>query len=366
MKKGFKFNPLTGQFDVVNKFSIASDGNTARTNPVTLLSGTNVTIVDNADDTFTINASGSSPVLVGYLEQEEYIATSGQVNFPLVATPLNSSNVAVNVRGQWLLPADFVYNIGTNSVDITGGVLLNSEVAIYFATGLNSVTFRYELSVGAGAVYPLGFTPVDASGIWVIVNGGLIPKTQYTYDSLTNDVIFNSGDDPAPGQSVVMFYQSGGTVLQSAQEALLGATNSVNDTFGPLRFDPNEPESVVLLRDGRRVPDAQYTLSGKSFVFNVGFEPTPGQKIEAIYYFVDIQSEQTQYITLTAGMITAKALQLDFTPISGTELLFDTKLNSFQVYDVDFIVSGNTVSWDGLGFEAIAVAGQVLRFHYHI
>lgn len=366
MKKGFKFNPLTAMFDLVNKFSLAADGNPPRTNPVTLLSGTNVTLVDNGDDTITINASGSTPVLTGYIEQEEYTATAGQVNFPLVATPLDAANVAVNVRGQWLLPADFVYNVGDNSVDILGGVVLNSDVSIYFSTGQNGVTFLYELSAGSGANWPLTSTPVDASGIWVIVDGGIVPKSEYAYDSVNNEVVFHPGNEIAPGQQVVIFYQDGGTVLQSAQESLLGVVDGSNDTFGPLRFDPNEVESVVLLRDGRRVPYSQYMMSGKSFVFNATFEPQIGQNIEAIYYFVDVESEQTQYISVTQEQLDAKQLQLDFTPKNPTEVMFDLNGIGFAVYGVDFIVEGNTVKWNGLGLDGFLSLGTRLRFHYHI
>ncbi len=368
MKLKTIINPFSGFLQLVNKFSVRADGNPYITNPLTLISGTNITL-NQVGDTIEIEAnSNPPPVLTGYILQEEYIATAGQVNFPLVGTPLDDTQVAVNVRGQWLTPGDdFTYDNGTNSVDVIGGVVIGSQVAIYFSTGLNGVTFAYEIAAGTGPNYALVSTPIDSSGIWLICDGGVVPKAYYTYDSGANEVVMNPGREFADGQKILILFQDGGSVLQSAQEVLTGPTNGSNLIFGALRFDPNEASSVILLRDGRRVPDAQFSIVGKSFVFTAGFAPAAGQKIEAIYYFGDgTNKEQTLYYTITQDQIDAKALQLDFIPREGSEVLFDTKSDGFQEYGVDFIVTGSTVSWDGLGFEGIVVEGSKVRFYFLI
>ncbi len=366
MKKGFKFNPFTAMFDLVNKFSVKADGYPPVTDPLTLFSGTGVNLVQ-VGNSITINATGLPPILTGFFDQEEYTGLAGQVVFPLVAIPLDASQVFVSVRGQFLPndPAFYTYNNITNEISIVGGVTVGAKVSILICHGVNGVLFTMENAVG-GNPYTLVGTPVDPSVVMAIVDGGFVPKSDYAYDSIANEVEFNLGSEPAPAQNVSFFYQSGGTALRLTREVLIGAVDGVNDTFGQTVFGANEPESSMLLRDGRKVPDNQFTRVGKSFVFNAGHEPAIGQKIEAIYFYVSVNSEQTQYFTLNAGQVAAKQLQLDFTPKNPTEVLLDGGSSGYGVYGEDFIVEGSTVKWAGLNFDGDLTVGSKIRLHYHI
>ena len=367
MKLKVILNALEGILQFVNNFSIRADGNTPITDPVQLISGANISMLQ-VGNTIEISATNTPPVLTGYLDQEEYLATAAQVNFPLIATPLNGSQVFVSVRGQFLPndPSFYTYNVGTNSVDIAGGVVLNSVVAFYIATGLNGVTFALETAVGSGPNYTLAGIPIDPASVCAVIDGGFVPKSDFSFDQSDNEVQFNIGAAPTPAQNVSFFYQDGGTALKVSQEKLKGLSNNSNLVFGPMRFDANEPTSILVLKNGRRVPNNQYTMMGKNVVFNAGFEPNFSQSISVVYFYVYASSEQTEYITLTQDQVDAKQLQLEFTPKNPTEVLFDTKSNSFMIYGDDFEIEGNVVKWTGLGLETLAVDGSQLRFHYHI
>jgi hypothetical protein len=65
-------------------------------------------------------------------------------------------------------------------------------------------------------------------------------------------------------------------------------------------------------------------------------------------------------ITLSAGDITAGSVSLIVTPTSGS-LTRLTVGGVRQQYGTDFIVSGSTLSWSGLGLDGILESGDVLQ-----
>ena len=65
-------------------------------------------------------------------------------------------------------------------------------------------------------------------------------------------------------------------------------------------------------------------------------------------------------LTLTGADITAGSKSLVVTPTAGS-LTRLTVGGVRQQYGIDFIVSGSTISWSGLGLDGILEAGDVLQ-----
>lgn len=369
MKKKVTLNPFTGMLQLLSYFSVRADGNTPISNPLTLISGTNVTLTQ-AGSTITISANGAPPpVLTGYVFQDSFNNPGpGSMSvFTLTNTPLNISQIIVKCDGVVLIPTAYTYNAGLNQVTITGGIAAGQSASFEYFSGLNSVLIKNEILSGTvngtNPTFTLSTAPTDSSGVRVLIDGRTIQKSKYTI--LGTTITFNSGSIPAPGQFVHAVYQYSGTVLQSGLEVPIGIANGSNAVFGPVRFDPNEASAVIVMKDG--IETTGYTLVGKSIMFTAGNEPSVGQDVSIYYFFVDLSgAEQAEYVTLTSDQVTSKSLQLEYTPRNPTEVLMDIRLQGALTYASDFIINGNTVSWSGLGFDGVATTGMKLRFYYFI
>lgn len=72
-------------------------------------------------------------------------------------------------------------------------------------------------------------------------------------------------------------------------------------------------------------------------------------------------------ITLDAGMVAAKAVTLTDTPAVAAYTLLQLVRGGVQQFTADFTVSGTTLSWNGLGMDAIPMeVGDVLVVAYQI
>ena len=73
---------------------------------------------------------------------------------------------------------------------------------------------------------------------------------------------------------------------------------------------------------------------------------------------------EVQEITLTSGDASAKFVTLAFAPLFPDDVLVDTIHGCGQKLNIDFIVSGNTINWNGFGLDTLLAAGDVLRITY--
>ena len=67
---------------------------------------------------------------------------------------------------------------------------------------------------------------------------------------------------------------------------------------------------------------------------------------------------------MTLGEITAKQFTMAATPVSVTKVLCDIIGGTTQVYTLDFIITGNIFSFNGLGLDGILNTGDVVRLFY--
>lgn len=226
----------------------------------------------------------------------------------------------------------------------------------------------------------------------------------YTYDQqkliLVNDtgtsftVLDDSAATPSQGfltgtgadielsdqQTLLLVYDSvesrwrviGGTGVGGVgfQETPGGAINGANTVFGPLTYIPSSDESILVFIDGILLKNTEWTKTGMNVQLSVA--PVLGQSIFVFYMTqgsippLPIISGvwKTEYRTLTAGEITAKQISLVQTPAATGEVLLDLIGGGAQFYGDDFVVSGSTLSWNGLSLDGLLSTGDKLRVGY--
>jgi len=162
----------------------------------------------------------------------------------------------------------------------------------------------------------------------------------------------------------------GGSTTVGQYETPAGVINGSNVTFGPLTYLPATAQSLMVFVDGVALKPTEFSLSGSNVVLTTA--PVLGQFLNVFYLTAGTLSPppvvsgvfKIEYRTLTAGEITAKALSLAQSPVAPTEIMVDVIGGSAGFYGDDFIASGSTVSWNGLGYDGLLLAGDKLRIGY--
>lgn len=83
-----------------------------------------------------------------------------------------------------------------------------------------------------------------------------------------------------------------------------------------------------------------------------------------VQYSETIAQAGFNIIELTEENINSKSAQLTATPINPEFTQLTVIGGSNQLYGIDFIVSGNSVSWDGLGLDNFVDVGDILVIQF--
>lgn len=73
---------------------------------------------------------------------------------------------------------------------------------------------------------------------------------------------------------------------------------------------------------------------------------------------------RSQVVTLTAQMILDKEFTIVETLQAGQAILLIPKNGPAQVKNLDYTVSGQTISWNGLGLDGILEENDILVVYY--
>jgi hypothetical protein len=72
-----------------------------------------------------------------------------------------------------------------------------------------------------------------------------------------------------------------------------------------------------------------------------------------------------EYHTLTEDDVTLKRFILPHKPWDSSQIMVDVITGISQCPGIDFVCTGQTVSWNGLGMEQVVSIGTIVRFAYH-
>lgn len=157
-----------------------------------------------------------------------------------------------------------------------------------------------------------------------------------------------------------------------AQEVPVGVVNGTNPTF-TLSQTPISNASLILWVDV--VPQQQgvnYSVSGQTISFNVGFIPESGQALYAWYLSSGDASAPSpstgvmfvEYFTLTGTDITNKYVTLAHTPFESAKVILDIIGGGPQVYGSDYFSSTNQLNWAAMALDGLLASGDQLRVIY--
>lgn len=233
------------------------------------------------------------------------------------------------------------------------------------------------------SVDAIGFTHDQQKLILVNETGGPFDVLNDVAGVPTNGIITGTGADISLSdeQTLLLVYDAtkarwrivGGTGAGGAvgyQETPGGVINGANTTFGPLTYIPSTDESILVMIDGLILKNTEWSHVGVNIVLTIA--PVLGQ---TVYVFYMTQGSipplpiisgvlKTEYRTLTAGEITAKAITLLQTPAASGEVMLDAIGGGATFYGDDFVVSVATLSWNGLALDGVLTAGDKLRVTY--
>lgn len=306
---------------------------------------------------------------------------SGTVNgindtFVLGHTPKSNSAVLVTVNSIKTLVAN--YTITGASIQFHAGSIpqLGQKVeCFYIATTANTIDGAQEVPTGTingiNAAFTIVGTPTAAT-LLVFVDG---VREKIAAWSLTgpSTITFNAGFIPQVGQSLEVYYAVSIDTTSVYQEIPSGTINGINDTFA-LAHTPPYASGAVVFVDGLKRAPTEWTLvvslGVSSIKFNAGSIPQLGQSLE-VYYF-DVpggggggSTQKVEYRVITGGEATAKQLTLASTPTTANQTVLDVIGVGPQFYGDDFTVSGNVLSWSGLGLDSLPVSsGDKFRIIY--
>lgn len=184
---------------------------------------------------------------------------------------------------------------------------------------------------------------------------------------VNGSIYYNTTIDKARIYQAGMWANLGGDT-SLVIEVPTGNVNGVNKSF-------NVTNSVIggvvdLSINGVRLKPADYSYSSPTITLVTA--PAIGQEVVCSYLTtgavaaIVTQEEinQVVYHTLNGGEITAKQITLLITPAVANKVIVDIVEGVPQEYAVDYTVSSNILSWNGLGLDGVLDIGDVLRIQY--
>ena len=151
----------------------------------------------------------------------------------------------------------------------------------------------------------------------------------------------------------------------------LGYGNDLNNTF-PLTFLPTNAESILVFVDGLQVDRNEWEFEAPNLTFVSGFEPRIGQSVYA-WYLTEGEAltiekpEGVQFLfyhTISAVEHSNKEFILPSIPYDPLKVMVDIINGPSQQIGLDFQISGNILSWSGMGLDGILETNDVIRLFY--
>jgi len=94
-----------------------------------------------------------------------------------------------------------------------------------------------------------------------------------------------------------------------------------------------------------------------------------GFKFNVFTGALDLTSDASLYttdlVTLTPAQITAGEVTLSATPTTANQTLLLVQGAPSQQYSLDYTVTGNVLSWSGLGLDGVLIAGDNLTIIFN-
>jgi len=167
------------------------------------------------------------------------------------------------------------------------------------------------------------------------------------------DLAVKFSDDEAPDSNKVWSSEKISTISGSLQTEIDGKSD-VGHTHDDRYYTEAEVDALITTVSGL-IPTDYYTQEEVNTISGA-----LNDKITAVG-----GADAIEYLTLDAGHISNKYIDLAHSPITVADTTLDIIGGGPQIYGVDFIVaSGTELGWNGLGIDGIVEADDVMRVSY--
>jgi hypothetical protein len=334
------------------------------------------------NDTYTYGSKTWIYGGYGWKLKQVQIANTEVSSFSTVADGLTStfdmqfspiggnSAVFVSIGGIVQSENDYVINSGNNTISFLEPPPIGENVRVagyktvipYAVDAANSIgaavtTFN---GVGDGVTqdFGLGFTPYTANNILVSVGGIIQPDSAYTTNNQSSSISFLT--PPGVNENIrvvgytkvnpyVVTYLSQNVSVSVFETTSNGTTNTFN-----VGFDPTPKEKLLVTIDGIVQPLTSYNVAQSNSALILDETPINGEVIRVLNFYTNIN---TVAIQLVAANVTVKnfettanglvdSFDLGYSPTSNLALIvsIDGVLQAPSTYTVN--PSANSITFD--------------------
>lgn len=307
--------------------------------------------------------------------------------------PMLSGGSITNVplKGSFNEGIDLIGVTGTStdvSTELTGkspsttlttlGVVVNdpyNKAVLRYASGVNE---NDQIVDGSGNIVYGRVT--ESTGVWTLSYYVLIGGTETAYSFSSTDVRWYYQELYAPLISTPVYSELAVIPSDNATADVIDATESVAGKVLLSNIVATEIGPTSLKGTSARVSHEDHAHKGVHSVMIDGdvtqafgdatFQAGTGILLTWVSGKLNIaqsvtNTPQVESRTITSGEALAKSLTLAFTPNDPTKVVVDIISVGPQLYSDDFTVSGATLSWSGLGMDAIPIeTGDRFRIVY--
>ena len=311
-------------------------------------------------------------VTLANTEVSSFTATADGVTstFDLQFSPIGgNSAVFVSIGGIVQSENDYIINSGNNSISFTSPPPASELIRVagyktvipYAVDAANSVGAVVNANnfVGDGTTqsFALGYTPYTANNIFVTIGGIVQPDSAYTTNNQNSSISFNTPPGLNENIRVVGYSKVNPFVINYATQNVTVSvfettSNGTTNTFD-VGFDPTPKEKLLVTIDGVVQPLTAYGVSSSNNGIILDEVPTSGELVRVVTFYTNVNTVAIQLIASnvtvrnfeTTANGTTPSFDLGYRPTSNLALIvaIDGVLQSPTTYSV--IPSSNTITF---------------------
>ena len=248
------------------------------------------------------------------------VADGATSTFDLQFSPIGgNSAIFVSIGGIIQSESDYAINSGNNSISFTEPPPIGENIRV---SGYKTVTpYAVDAANSVGAVvnannfvgdgttqsFNLGYTPYTANNVFVTIGGIVQPDSAYTTNNQNSSISFNTPPGLNENIRVVGYSKVNPFIINYATQNVSvsvfettsnGATNTFN-----VGFDPTPKEKLLVTIDGVVQPLSSYSVVQSNSAIILDETPLSGELIRVVTFYTNVN---TVAIQLVAANVTVK------------------------------------------------------------
>ena len=291
--------------------------------------------------------------------------------FDLTFSPIGgNSAVFVSIGGIVQSETDYVINSSNDSISFTEPPPVGENIRVsgyktvmpYAVDAANSigavVTANNFVGDGVTQNFTLGYTPYTANNILVSIGGIIQPDSAYTTNNQNSSISFNTPPGLNENIRIVGYSKVNPFVINYATQNVSVSvfettSNGTTNTFN-VGFDPTPKEKLLVTIDGVVQPLSSYSVVQSNSAIILDEMPLTGELVRVVTFYTNVNTVAVQLVaanvtvrnfeTTANGLV--NSFDLGYPPSSNLALIvaIDGVLQAPSTYTVN--PSANTITFD--------------------